>query len=186
VPESDIVDRNRDLPLLEIYLDDHWAAAGAGVALVRRVARSNASTQWALRLESLADDIDADERVLTLVRSELGIDGGRWKRRLVMAGEVVGRLKLNGRIVSYSPLSRVLEFEGIIAGVTAKRHLWVALSRALGPQAEGSAVDFAEMERRARDQLTVLDALHMEAVAVAFAAPRGQARRQGQADVRSR
>ena len=173
VPESDTVRREPNLPpLLEIYLDDHWAAAGGGAALARRVARNNAGTVWAARLESLAADIDADERVLTLLRSELGLEGGQWKRRLVVSAEIVGRLKPNGRIISYSPLSRVLEMESLIAGVTAKRCLWVALSRTFGASAAASSVDFAEMERRAGEQAKVLDELHQEAVAAAFADPR--------------
>jgi hypothetical protein len=183
VPESDIENEERGVPpLLEIYLDDHWAAAGGGAALARRTARNNAGTVWAARLESLAADIDADERVLTLVRSELGLERGQWKRRLAMAGEVVGRLKPNGRVISYSPLSRVYELEGLIAGVAAKRCLWVALSRAFRSRQEVSSVDVAGMERRAREQADELAALHREAVAAAFADSRSGARVGGQVD----
>lgn len=182
MPESDIVSREPNLPpLLEIYLDDHWAAAGGGVALARRVARNNAGTVWEERLESLAADIDSDERVLALLRSEMGLEGGQWKRRLVVSAEVVGRLKPNGRIISYSPLSRVLELESLVAGVTAKRCLWVALSRTLGAREVASSVDFNEMERRALEQLKVLDTLQHEAVAKAFADP-GRAGREGEVD----
>ncbi|MGF1665396.1 MAG: hypothetical protein ACFCVC_03890 [Acidimicrobiia bacterium] len=177
------MNENRTLPpLLEIYLDDHWAVAGAGAALARRVARNNVSTVWASRLESLAVDIEADERVLTLTRGEMGLDGGRWKRRFAVSAEVVGRLKPNGRIISYSPLSRVLELEGLIAGVAAKRCLWVAISRALATGGATSSVDYAEMERRAVEQSRVLEALHHEVVAAAFADSRRGARSERQVD----
>jgi hypothetical protein len=41
--------------------------------------------------------------------------------------EKVGRLKPNGHLTTYSPLSRLLELEGLAGGIEMKRALWLAL-----------------------------------------------------------
>ena len=48
------------------------------------------------------------------------------------AGEKLGRLKLNGEIVSRSPLSTVVELEGLYLGISGKLSLWRNLERAMG------------------------------------------------------
>ena len=58
--------------------------------------------------------------VLEVGRDRVKVAGG-W------TAEKVGRLKLNGRFAGYSPLSRVLELEGLIAGVNGKLALWHSL-----------------------------------------------------------
>ena len=44
------------------------------------------------------------------------------KARLAIAAvtEMAGRLKPNGRLIGYSPLSRVVELEGLTIGVTGQ------------------------------------------------------------------
>ncbi len=44
-----------------------------------------------------------------------------------VVGERLGLLKLNGRIVNYSPLSRVLELEGLALLVAFNESLWHTL-----------------------------------------------------------
>ena len=43
-------------------------------------------------------------------------------------GEKLGRLKPNDELTGYSPLSRLLEFEGLRAGVQGKLGLWESLA----------------------------------------------------------
>jgi hypothetical protein len=64
--------------------------------------------------------------------------------------EKLGRLKLNGRLTGYSPLSRLLELETLHLGITGKRELWRALERALGNDVPG--FEFEELARRAERQ----------------------------------
>ena len=85
----------------------------------------------------------------------------------IRAGELVGRLKTNGRLSTYSPLSRLLELEMLLAGIDAKRSLWRSLNTAaIG---ELSDFDFDEMERRASSQRTRLIPFHAQAALAAFA-----------------
>lgn len=155
-----------DRKLLEIYLDDHWAGAAAGRALAHRLYANNRNTEWNDRLLDLANQIDQDHEVLGEIRDALGFEGGKAKRYLAVAGERLGRLKPNGRIVTYSPLSRLLECEALEAGVSAKRGLWAALSEASSAELDG--YDFGALISRADRQVELLRSFHSAAAAKAF------------------
>jgi hypothetical protein len=151
---------------LHTYLNDHWAAAGAGVALVRRVAQENAATEWSGQLEAVAQAIVDDDDTLTAIRRTLGVGGGAVRRSVAIAAERVSRLKLNGRLVRYSPLSRVIETEGLLSGIAAKRQLWITLHSIVVP--ELAHVDIDRLVERADSQLAVVRAFHHHAAVVAF------------------
>jgi hypothetical protein len=94
--------------------------------------------------------------------------------------EKLGRLKLNGRVRSYSPLSRVLELESLTIGITGKIRLWTALEQALGGTL--GEVDFGALAERAVAQRSRIEELHGVAVARALSsaapgAPRSSAPR---------
>lgn len=149
---------------LAIYLNDHRAGATAGTRVARRLWRSNRSTPWGARLEALADEIGADASTLDAVRQAVGVTGGELKQFGALAAERLGRFKLNGHILTYSPLSRVLETEGLMAGVQAKHRLWVTLGFVAPAMPELAAFGFAELERRGTDQLETLALFHEWAV----------------------
>lgn len=155
--------------LVHIYLDDHWAGAGAGLNLAERMMRNNRGTAWFDVLSRLVTEIRSDDRVLADIRERLGVEGGGVKRRLAVLGERMARLKPNGRIITYSPLSRVLEAEALISGVVAKRNLWVALHHGL-VGVEFPGVDFESLQERADEQLELLRSIHRDAVSLAFGA----------------
>ena len=67
--------------------------------------------------------------------------------------EKAGRLKLNGQIRGYSPLSRLVELEGLEIGVAGKRSLWQALSRAFPDDARLAGFDLDALVARAEQQL---------------------------------
>ena len=150
--------------MLAMYLDDHWAAAGAGVALANRLARQNEGTPWYAELRRIADDVEEDQRTLRRLRETYGRGGFSVKRLLAEGAERIGRLKLNGALIGYTPLARVLELEAMIAGVKGKRLLWSSLRHTEAAR----SVDVDQMESRAKSQLDALVALHAEASVLAF------------------
>ena len=83
--------------------------------------------------------------------------------------EKVGRLKLNGRITSYSPLSRLLELEGLSAGIEGKRALWLALAAACGDDHRLESVDLGGLAQRARSQQERLEPYRLRAADAALA-----------------
>lgn len=137
---------------LEIYLDDHRAASAALVRLVRRVLNNNRSSQWAPDLRKLTEVVEQDAATLDRLAEALGKHGGSLKRIAGLAVERVARLKLNGHILTYSPLSRLLELEGLMAALQFKRSMWESLDRLVVDPAPLEGLDAAEMQARAASQ----------------------------------
>jgi len=138
---------------LDIYLNDHLAGATVGVELSRRAAKSNRGTSSGEFLERLHHEIAEDRRTLLAVVRALGVDISPAKPTLGWIAEKAGRLKLNGRLRGYSPLSRLIELEGLEAGVAGKRSLWQALARAFPDDARLARFDLNELIARAERQL---------------------------------
>ncbi len=149
----------------ETYLNDHRAGATAGRALVRRIWRSNRRTEWGPIIEKVAESIEQDLAALDDVRTAVGVTGGDFKRAAALLTERAGRLKLNGHLLTYSPLSRVLELEALMSGIRGKQSLWVALHTAAPSHPEWSDFDFVALEERASEQLETLKRIHQWAVA---------------------
>jgi hypothetical protein len=149
-------DRSR---YLGIYLNDHLAGAAVGVRLAGRLLQSNEEdSELAKPIAEVAAEIEADGATLESLMERLGIRRGRVKPALASVAETLGRLKPNGQLSGYSPLSRVLELELLLVGVTGKLQMWRALERALGASFDG--FDFNELAERARRQRSTLDDLH--------------------------
>src|SRR4051794_32792296 len=90
--------------LLGIYVNDHRAAAGGGLSLAQRCERNNASSPLGSELRELVEEIQSEIATLDAIASRLSVTRDPIKRVIAQAGEVVGRLKLNGRLRGYSPL----------------------------------------------------------------------------------
>jgi hypothetical protein len=152
--------------LLDIYLQDHHAGATAGVELARRTAGTNGGGPFAGELKTIAGEIEQDLASLERIMADLGVRQDRRKDVSAWIGEKLGRLKRNGTWLSYSPLSRVVELEGLVIGVTGKQALWEALADSTG---ERFAADLEQLAKRARDQRRRLDELRRRAAQTAFA-----------------
>lgn len=138
---------------LDIYLTDHLAGATVGVELSRRAARSNRATPSGEFLEQLHHEIREDRQTLQAVAGALRADISPIKPAFAWMAEKAARLKLNGQILGYSQLSRLVELEGLEIGVTGKRSLWQALGRAFRGDARLAGFDFDALVARADKQL---------------------------------
>ena len=156
-----------DTELLGIYLDDHRGGAAGGVGLARRALEHNAGTEFESFLTWLHDQLSSDRDALDRMAQQLGHEPVRWKRAAGWAAAKLGNLKLNGRWLSYSPLSRVLEFEMLMAGVQAKQRLWYSIRFLDLDEVDQDEVN--ALIRRASEQLDRLAEHHRMAVSVAFA-----------------
>jgi hypothetical protein len=149
----------------DTYLNDHRAGASAGTALVRRIWRSNRRTEWGPIIENVAKSIEQDLVVLDEIRAAAGVSGGDLKRAAALLAERASRLKLNGHLLTYSPLSRVLELETLMSAVRGKQGLWVTMRSAAPSHPEWSEFDFATLEKSGSEQLETLRRVHEWAVA---------------------
>lgn len=152
--------------LRAIYLQDHLAGATAGHELAKRAAGSNGDTELGEFLRRLEREIAEDCQSLIEVMGELGVRPDRIKRSLAWGAEKVGRLKPNGRLLGYSPLSRVIELEGLHVGISGKLSLWQLLETTSG--AEISSADLGELIARAQRQLDRLEPYRIAAAQEAF------------------
>jgi hypothetical protein len=152
--------------LLAIYLNDHLAGATSGLELARRARGSNQGTELGHFLEALAKEIEADRESLERIMAELGIGRDRLKIAAAWGAEKVGRVKLNGSLLSYSPLSRVVELDALHLGLTGKLILWQALEDAVGPHVGGE--DLAALRERAERQRAGLEPFRLAAARQAF------------------
>jgi hypothetical protein len=147
---------------LAIYINDHLAGATLGVELARRLRSSNrGDAEMGQPLARICKEIEADRDTLAQLMERLGIDPDPVKPVLARVAERLGRLKLNGRILGYSPLSRVLELEVLSGLVGGKLQLWNALEQTFGESLEG--FDFHALASRADSQGQRLEDLHLAA-----------------------
>lgn len=151
--------------LFETYLQDHYAGAVGGVELARRVEDENKGTELEDRFHLVRVQIEEDHEVLGRLLEQYGVEPSRAKNAGSWVAEKVARLKSNGKVMEYSPLSRVLEVEGLIGAVNMKRALWETLAQR---QTNGSAIKAEELIARAEAQLETLEDLHRASVDLAF------------------
>ncbi len=146
---------------LSIYLKDHAAAFTALRDVAARSQRANRRTDLGDYLAGVVEELETARRELAGVMDELGVRRSPVKAAVASAAEKIGRLKLNGHVVSYSPLSRVIELEGLIAGTDIERATWAAL-------APLTASDLSPLVHRAERRREELARRHNDAAVAAL------------------
>lgn len=121
MPESSAAAAIRNVDLLGIYCNDHLAAATGGIELVTRMLGQHRGTALEPRLEQLLDELREERQVLGSSMAALGLPIRQYKQVASWVGEKLARAKLNGHVLSRSPLSDLIEFEFISTAVLAKR-----------------------------------------------------------------
>jgi hypothetical protein len=157
------LDRN----LLGIYLSDHLMGASGGVSRIERMAEAYADTDLGPELSRLATEIGAARHELAALIDRLGLPSKPHRQAAAWVAEHVGRLKLNGRLMSRSPLSVVLELEIMRAAVAGQLGLWQTLVD-LAPELGLPTAPFEELAERSRGFQTRLERLHEQAREPAF------------------
>jgi hypothetical protein len=143
--------------LLRIYLNDHLAGATLGVGLARRAASNNKATTYAGFLTEIERQIEEDKEALERLMDTLGMPKDPIKQGVAWVAEKVGRLKLNGQVTGYSPLSRLLELEALVIGVTGKLAMWNALKDIADHDPRLAVADFGTLIERAIAQRSGLE-----------------------------
>ena len=153
---------------LETYLQDHRAGAEMGSDLARRVADENLGTPYEDFLNRLAEEIEQDVETLEEIMQRVGVSKAVLKTAGAKVAEKLGRLKPNNELLAYSPLSRVLELEGLRSGVHGKLGLWDSLAQRAPHDDRLDARQIAGLIARAEGQLDGLREQHRKAAAEAF------------------
>jgi hypothetical protein len=154
--------------LLRIYVNDHSAGAFLGIELAKRCLSNNRGTPLGDFLELFVDELGEDRNELVKVIEACDFPQDRFKQAAAWTAERVGRLKLNGSLSGYSNLSRVLELEGLIMGVTGKLMLWRALKQISSGDPRVQVADLGRLIERAEEQRSGLETHHKIAATAAF------------------
>ncbi|MDQ4094661.1 MAG: hypothetical protein M3174_00420 [Actinomycetota bacterium] len=138
-----------DKKLLGIYINDHLAGHVAGIELAKRSAGSNEGTPLGEFLEGFVAELQEEQQVMESALDAVDRDPSRLKTFGAWVAEKAGRFKLNGNVLAYSPLSRLLELEAMVHGVSAKMDLWETLEKmdVDAGAAFGSLIERGERQR---------------------------------------
>jgi hypothetical protein len=146
--------KRHDMTLLTIYLNDHLAGVITGRELARRMLSGAVDDERRALASDLAEHFLDSEHELERLIVETGSRRSLLKGWLAWATEKAGRLKLNGHITSRSPLSDLVELEGIMVLLEYEQGLWRSLQQlASPPEIARASRDFAAREEQARTHL---------------------------------
>ncbi|WP_224247936.1 hypothetical protein [Hyalangium gracile] len=157
-----------DVKLLGIYLNDHLSGARAGIDLARRAARENQGNPLGDFLATLSAELEQDRALVEQVLRTLKVPRDTLKQSVAWVGEKVARLKLNGRLVRYSPLSRFEELEALFLGTQGRRAMWRMLRRLARTERQLAGFDFEVLVARTEMQLRNLERWRLQAADTAF------------------
>ncbi|MFE9750217.1 hypothetical protein ACFYOT_35365 [Saccharothrix saharensis] len=153
---------------LGIYLRDQLAMGVLWRELARRAQRNNHGTELGAAVGGVATAIAEDVETFRAIMRRLGVRTDPVKTGLAFGAERLGRLKRNGRLVSYSPLSRFEELEFLAMGIDGKKQLWTTLRDLAGLRERLPDIDFDRLIERAARQRADLEPFRVRAGTEAF------------------
>ncbi len=153
---------------LPVYLNEHLAGSLGGVKLCERCGAANRDSDLGAYLANLAAELKEDQEYLRTVMDELGVSESPLKVAVAWTAEKIGRLKPNGQLAGYSPLSRVLELEALLAGSRARLALWEALREVSTFEPIVQLAKVQELIERVHVQLENLERHRRQALRIAF------------------
>jgi hypothetical protein len=145
------------------FLNDQLAAGMLWREMARRSQRSNSGTELGEALAGVSAEIAEDVETFQRIMRRLGIRLNPVKIGLAVGAERLGRLKLNGRLGTYSPLSRFVELEFLAMGIEGKKLLWKTLRDLAGLASRLPDVDFDHLIERAERQRADLEPFRVQA-----------------------
>jgi len=102
--------------------------------------------------------------------SQVGVQPQKWRAPVGTAAEKAARLKLNGHVLTRSPLSRVVELEALLAGVEGKRSGWRTLRHLAKTDDRFDVGQLDRLIARSLEQSELLERVRSWAIDQAFTA----------------
>ena len=149
--------------LLRIYMNDQLALGIAWREVARRSQRSNEGSELGATLARVAEAIAEDVATFEDIMERLGMPKSPIKSTLAVVGERLGRLKLNGRVRSYSPARRLVWLDFLAMGIDGKKLLWANLRDLAGLSARLPDIDFDRLIERAQWQRDEIEPFRIDA-----------------------
>jgi hypothetical protein len=164
--ESADASRRGSAERLSVYLNDHLAGSANGVELAKRTRKENIGTPLGDWLDRLTRELQEDRATLEGLMNKLGARQKHIEISGAVIAERIGRLKVNGQLIGYSPLSPVVELDALHLSINGKLDMWKVLRQSLKGRVDG--IDFDEMIRRAERQDEGLEPHRLEMAAKAL------------------
>jgi hypothetical protein len=152
---------------LDSYLNDHLAGSISALELIDHWADAHKGEPLGSFFEETGREIKADQDALRDVMRILGVEESKVRQAGAWAAEKVGRARLVIAGDEPGSLGLVLTLEGLIMGVTGKKLMWRALDAVKLPRL--NSYNFAELQRRAEQQIERIETERIRTVSEAFA-----------------
>lgn len=159
------------MSLRAIYLNDHLMTATVAVELAGRAQGAMSDGPAGPWLAGAHRELTAERALLLTAMERLGVRRDRVKQGAGWLGEKAGRLKLNGGLLHRSPVSDVVELEGLLL---LGEHNLAALRTLHDLAAHEPALHGLELEpaiERAAARRDTLEEQRVAAAARALSAP---------------
>lgn len=156
---------------LSIYLNDQLALGVGWRELAKRSQAANRGTPLGEALGTVSTGIAEDVATFEDLMRRLGVRRNLVKSSLAFGAERLGRLKPNGRVRGYSPLSRFEELEFLVMGIEGKKQLWATLRDLAGLARRLPDVDFDALIDRAGQQIAAIEPFRERAGREALGGP---------------
>jgi hypothetical protein len=151
---------------LASYLNDHLAGSVGALDLLAHWAHVHKGEPLGSFFAETEAQIKADQDRLRDVMRSLGVDESKARQAGAWVAEKVGRVRLMVAGDEPGSLGLVLTLEGLIMGIAGKKLMWRALAAANLPQLND--YHFAELQRRAEQQIERIEAERIRAVQQTF------------------
>ena len=152
---------------LDSYLNDHLAGSISALEVIAYWAGAHKGEPLGSFFVETESEIKADQETLRDVMRTLGVEESKMRKAGAWAAEKLGRARLIIAGSEPGSLGLVLTLEGLIMGITGKKHMWRSLAAAKLPELK--SYDFEEPQRRAEQQIERIEAERISAVRQAFA-----------------
>ena len=156
---------------LRIYLDDHSALMVAEIELIGRCRRNNRNKPLGEFLQKLENEVKAQKSIVSDMIHRIGgkkTIESRMKQGAAWFAEKLGRLKLNDSLLTYSPLSRVVELEALSATAQERIALWDNLDSVAADDSRFEGITFSFFRDQSQQHLDELNTRRRQAAVEAF------------------
>jgi hypothetical protein len=137
---------------LASYLNDHLAGSVAGLELVRHLIAVSSDPELHRFFDQLRLDLEADQDALERILKQAGVSESGFRQAAAWLLDKAGWTKMKLAGTEPTGLGMLQALEALLLGISGKRALWRALS------VSGLPGPFAELERRADEQIAEVEA----------------------------
>lgn len=152
---------------LKIYLNDHLAASVAGIQMAKHCLKNSQDPVLSKFLSDFLKQVTEEQNLLKKIIIYLEDTQTPLKRMAAWIFEKMAHLKLN-YFQSNAEVSRLLELEGLLAGVHAKLDMWRVVERLSISSPQFPNYPYESLIERVKKQLRSLEKFCLNAGENAF------------------